>query len=63
MNGETRCSVSGPTKPALRRGQSKRIESQIASEYEEVEEAVEEGRHQQTAPTHDIRGSESTVME
>jgi hypothetical protein len=25
-----------------------------------VEEAVEEGRHQQTAPTH-IRGSESTV--
>jgi hypothetical protein len=55
MNGEARCSVSGPAKYALRQG--------FRQKYVSTEEAVDEGRHQQTAPTHDIRGSESTVME
>jgi hypothetical protein len=38
-------------------------ETEYGRRSQSVEEAVEEERHQQTSPTHDIKGSESSVME
>jgi hypothetical protein len=67
MNGEARCSVSGPTKYALRHGFRQKYISTEEAVREWKKQSVEEQLafkkrgHRQTAPTQDIRGSESTV--